>query len=237
MFLSKLPRKTSEQMNEPLPITPDFLQFYRDLAANNDRDWFHANKKRYESSVKIPFEGLVTVLIQRMREDDPALDISPKDAIFRINRDVRFSKDKSPYKLRSAAVIARGGKKDTVSPGMYFEAGPEHLAVYGGVYMPDKDQLSAIRTHIAANLDRFNDLLHDESFSSVFGSLHGERNKIIPKELRDAAEQQPLIFNKAFYFFTHMPSEDILTPDIVDRLLERQRAGRPMAEFLTEPLR
>ena len=224
-------------MNEPLPITPDFLQFYRDLAANNDREWFHANKARYEASVKQPFEGLVLALVERMREDDPALDIAPKDAIFRINRDVRFSKDKSPYKLRSAAVIARGGKKDTVSPGMYIEAGPEQLAVYGGVYMPDKEQLAAIREHIASNMKRFDKLLNDQSFTSVYHTLRGERNKIIPKELREAAAQQPIIFNKAFYFYTHMPSEDILRPDIIDLLMKRQRAGRPMAEFLAEPLR
>jgi len=237
MFLSKLPRKISEQMNEPLPITPDFLQFYRDLAANNDREWFHANKSRYEESVKLPFEGLVSVLIDRMREDDPALDIAPKDAIFRINRDVRFSKDKSPYKLRSAAVIARGGKKDTVSPSMYIEAGPEQLAVYGGVYMPDREQLAAIREHIAANLDRFEELLSDKAFKSVYGTLHGDRNKIIPKELRKAAAQQPIIFNKAFYFFNQMPADDILRPDIIEHVMSRQRTGRPMAEFLAEPLR
>jgi len=224
-------------MNEPLPFTPDFLQFYRDLAANNDRDWFQANKKRYEGSVKQPFEVFVGMLIERMREDDPGLDISAKDAIFRINRDVRFSRDKTPYKLCSSAVISRGGKKDTVSPGMYIEAGPEKLAVYGGVYMPEREQLAAIRNHIAGNLQRFGKLLNDQAFSSVYGTLHGEKNKVIPKELRDAADKQPLILNKAFYFYTHLPSEDLLRPDIIDRVIGCQRAGRPMAEFLAEPLR
>lgn len=224
-------------MNEPFPFTPDFLQFYRDLAANNNRDWFHANKPRYEQSVKQPFEAFIALLIEQMRADDPTLDIYPKDAIFRINRDVRFSKDKSPYKLRSAAVIARGGRKDTVSPGMYIEAGPEQLAVYGGVYMPDKEQLTAIRGHIATNLERFDKLVNDELFASVYGTLRGDRNKVLPKGLKEVAERQPLIFNKAFYFYTQLPAEEILQLDIIDRVLDYQRAGRPMAEFLTEPLR
>lgn len=224
-------------MNEQLSFTPDFLKFYRELAANNDRDWFQANRKRYEESVKQPFEVFVGELLLRMQEVDPAIDMQPKDAIFRINRDVRFSRDKSPYKLCSSAIISRGGKKDHVSPGLYIELGPEKMAVYGGVYMPEKEQLAAIRKHIADNLGKFSQLLDDEGFKSTYGTLRGNRNKVLPKEFRDAAEQQPLLYNKAFYFFTHLPAEEVLRPGLVDRVMGLRDVGTPMSEFLYEPMK
>ncbi len=223
-------------MNEPAPFTPDFLQFYRDLAANNDRDWFQTNKSRYEHSVKQPFEHFIEGLIVEMRKVDPIIDIGAKDAIFRINRDVRFSKDKSPYKLCSSAVIARGGKKDTTTPGIYLELGPEKMAVYGGIYMPDKHQLGAIRNHIALNLERFSSLLNDPGFSSIYGTVHGERNKLLPKELQEAAKKQPLLLNKAFYFYTQMPAEEILSPKLVETVMMKRAAGVAMSEFLFEAL-
>ncbi len=223
-------------MNETSFFSPDFLQFYRDLAAHNDRDWFHANKARYEQQVKRPFEMFVDACITEMRRKDPSLTLETKDAIFRINRDVRFSKDKTPYKLCSSAVIARGGKKDTTTPGIYLELGPEKMAVYGGVYMPDKHQLGAIRNHIALNLERFSSLLNDPGFSSIYGTVHGERNKLLPKELQEAAKKQPLLFNKAFYFYTQMPAEEILSPTLVETVMMKRAAGVAMSEFLFEAL-
>lgn len=213
-------------------FTADFLQFYKDLAANNDRDWFQANKKRYESSVKQPFETFVKALIERMKVEQPTLDPEPKNAIFRINRDVRFSKDKTPYKLHSSAIISPGGKKDLVSPGLYIELGPEKVAVYGGIYMPEKPHLEAIRVHLAANLVQFERLLNAEDFKRVFDTIRGEKNKKLPKELQAAAAQQPLIFNKGFYFYHHMPAEAVLATEVVDSVLQCYAAGKPMAEFL-----
>lgn len=223
-------------MNEQTFFTPDFMQFYRELAANNDRDWFQSNKKRYERSVKEPFEVFVTHLIERMKQADPTLTITAKDVIFRINRDVRFSKDKTPYKLCSSAIITKGGKKDTMSPGMYIEMGPEKIAVYGGIYMPDKEQLKTVRTHIASNLSRFSALLADPEFKSTYDTLRGDQNKILPKDLQEAAKQQPLIFNKAFYFYSILPTELTLSSELPERIMACQRAGQPMAEFLFEPL-
>jgi len=219
-------------MSQATIFSPDFMQFYKDLAANNDRDWFLANKKRYESSVKQPFETFIKLLIARMKVEQPTLDPDPKNAIFRINRDVRFSKDKTPYKLQSSAIISPGGKKDMVSPGLYLEVGPEKVAVYGGIYMPEKPQLEAIRAHLAANLDQFDQFLQAKEFKQVFGTLHGEKNKKLPPELQAAAAKQPLIYNKGFYFFHHMPAETMLAPDFIDQVLQRYAVGKPMAEFL-----
>src|SRR5690606_31023698 len=86
----------------------DYLDFFKELAANNNRDWFHANKKRYENSVKKPFATFVTDTISKVKDEyDSKLDLEVKNSVFRINRDIRFSNDKSPYKLHSAAIISR----------------------------------------------------------------------------------------------------------------------------------
>ena len=98
-------------------FTKDFIGFFSDLENNNNRDWFHENKKRYETSVKGPFESLVSALISELSKVYPEMTITPKDAIFRINRDIRFSKDKSPYKTHMAALISPGGKKDKTTSG------------------------------------------------------------------------------------------------------------------------
>lgn len=223
-------------MPAPVFFTPDFIQFYKDLAANNNRDWFQDNKKRYEQSVKQPFSDFVQELILQVKKHDSALDLEPKDAIFRINRDIRFSKDKTPYKLCSSAIVARGGKKDHVSPGLYIELGPEKVAVYGGVYMPDKQQLTAIRSHIVKNMGKFSQMLNDEAFTAAYGTLHGEKNKILPKELKEAGELQPLLYNKAFYYYSHMKPETMLNADFITLVMNRYEAGRPMSDFLFSAL-
>ena len=130
-------------------FTADYLDFFKELAANNHKDWFDANRKRYEKSVKDPFKAFVQEMIDRVRAEDSSVQIEPKDAIFRVNRDIRFSKDKTPYKTQMSAIVSPGGKKDKTTPGIYMELGPENLKIYGGAHMLDKEQLLAIRETIA----------------------------------------------------------------------------------------
>ena len=89
----------------------DFLEFFKELEKNNNKDWFDANRKRYEKVIKDPFKAFVQKMIDRMHELDSSVIIQPKDCIFRINRDIRFSKDKTPYKSNVSAVVGVGGKK------------------------------------------------------------------------------------------------------------------------------
>ena len=99
----------------------DFIDFFKELQQNNHRDWFHSQKKRYENSVKQPFLIFVQEIINQMQDMDQAITMEAKEAMFRINRDIRFSKDKSPYKTHMAAIISAGGKKDMTTPGMYLQ--------------------------------------------------------------------------------------------------------------------
>ncbi len=218
-------------------FSPDFNKFFIELAPNNNKEWFDANRKRYESVVKEPFEAFVAEVIKRVAKVDPKVAILPREAIFRINRDVRFSKDKAPYKSRMSAVVAAGGRKDHSSGGIYFEIGPENVAFYGGQYMPDKDQLQRIREHIAANLAQFKKLRTAKAFVEHFGEIQGEKNKIVPKEFKEAAAMEPLIANKQFYFMAELPPKNVTSPKLVDLLMEHYKAMKPMNDFLAAALR
>jgi len=218
-------------------FSPDFNKFFIELAPNNNKEWFDENRKRYEKSVKEPFEVFVAEVIKQVAKVDPKVTITPREAIFRINRDVRFSKDKAPYKSRMSAVVAAGGRKDHSSGGIYFEIGPENVAFYGGQYMPDKEQLQRIREHIAANLAQFKKLRTAKAFVDHFGEIQGEKNKIVPKEFKEALAKEPLIANKQFYFMAELPPKNVTSPKLVDLLLEHYTAMKPMNDFLAAALR
>ncbi len=218
-------------------FTQDYLDFFKELAANNNKDWFHANKSRYELSVKEPFRSFVQDLIDRAATIDKRFEADAKQAIFRIHRDVRFGKDKTPYKMNSSALIAPGGRKEGMGiPGMYLEAGPEHFRFYSGLYQPEKDVLQNVREYILKHSDELNILVSDADFVNRFGEIRGEKNKILPKEFKAAAENQSLLFNKQFYFFSSMAPEIILRYDIVDLVMEYFEASEPMREFLTKAI-
>jgi uncharacterized protein (TIGR02453 family) len=216
-------------------FTADFLEFFIELAPNNNKDWFDLNRKRYESSVREPFRHFVQHLIDTLALTQPEFKgLEAKDCVFRINRDIRFSKDKTPYKMNVSAIISPNGKKSQAVNGVYFELGPEHVRVYGGVYEIDKDDLLAVREGIAANLNGFKAAYTDKQFVRTFKTIIGEKNKIIPKELRDAAEVEPLIFNKQWYFYAQFDAEDVLRDDLDQVILKCYEAGKPVESFFSK---
>ena len=213
-------------------FSPAFLSFFADLEANNDRDWFKANKATYEQEVKAPFHQLVEQLIDRVQVIDPSVVLTPKEAIFRIYRDTRFSKDKTPYKLNTSAIIASGGRKGRKGGGMYVELSHNDARVYGGAYMPDKEALYRIREAIARDISGFRALIEAPAFVEHFGTIHGDKNKRLPAEFREAAEEEPLLFNKSFYYFQKFDPQLILTDALPDKMIEAYLAGKPVGDFL-----
>lgn len=215
----------------------DYVKFMKDLAANNNREWFHENKKRYEKSVKEPFTGFVQELIDKVAKLDKDVKIEPKQAIFRIHRDVRFGKDKTPYKTNMSAVLSAGGRKDMIKPGMYVELGPEDVRVYGGLYMLDTKQLYSVRTYLSKNLKEFNKLLNAKKFKETFETIRGEQHKKIPKDFADAIAEQPLILNKSFYYFVKLKPTLIAKPELVKTVMDHYKISQPMNEFLAKALK
>ena len=157
-------------------FTEDYLNFFKDLAKNNNKEWFQSQRKRYEASVKKPLAIFVTDLISEVSKHEE-INLLAKDCVSRINRDIRFSKDKTPYNLQMNAFVSKGGKKDKSIPGLYVRLGPEMLGIMGGSYGPEKHQLEAIRMDLMNNGDAFNKLISEQKFKSRFGVIQGEKMK------------------------------------------------------------
>jgi len=217
-------------------FSKDYLIFFKELAANNRKDWFDANRKRYEQVVREPFKHFISDLISEVSKTDTEVQIEAKDAIFRINRDIRFSKDKTPYKIHNSGIISKMGRKDKSYPGLYIELSPEHLALFGGIYMADTRQIQKIRLHIIKNPDVFQKIITDKGFIEKYGEIKGEKNKRISKEFIKAAEKQPLIMNKQWYHQAFLSTKIITGNEIMDTILEYHKQALPFQNFLIKAL-
>ena len=216
----------------------DFLEFFKELAANNNKDWFDKNRKRYENIVREPFKIFVADVINEIHKLDSNVNIEPKDAIFRINRDIRFSKDKTPYKLRVDAVISKFGRKDKSNPGLFIQLGPEHLIVSGGAWKPDSIQLEKIRKHIAYNLKKFDKLINSPLFLEYFpDGIKGDKNKRLPKEFVEIAQKQEFIFNKQFYYQAFLHPSEITKNSLLEIVLEHYKRLVPLNNFLRDAMK
>jgi uncharacterized protein (TIGR02453 family) len=220
-----------------MKLTKKFSAFFKELAVNNNRDWFNANKERFEEEVKAPFEGLTAEVIALMKKIDPAIRLEPKDAVFRIYRDTRFSNDKTPYKTHMAAVVGRGGRKDHSYPGVYYQIGVDGLATAGGCWEPDKDRLMRIRKAMAADPKRIRKILDSKKFKEAFGQIGEEKNKIIPKEFQKAGELVPEIYNKSFHYWTQYKNQkDVQRDDLAKFIVDHYKAAKEFNDFLVETI-
>jgi uncharacterized protein (TIGR02453 family) len=213
----------------PLFINEVFRKFFIELAKNNHKDWFDLNWERYYDEVKKPFEALVSELISQIRKIEDLGQIETKDCVFRINRDIRFSKDKTPYKLHLSAAISKYGKKDFENPGFYFEIGAEHINIYSGIYQPSKTSLNSIRNYISNNHSELDKILANPKFKTIFGSIKGETTKRLPSEINNS---HPLLFNKQFYIHHQIETLTLIDKDIVEYLIYIFKTAQPINNYL-----
>lgn len=218
-------------------FSTDFSTFFEQLAQNNNLEWFEDNRSFYDEAVKRPFKGLVQDLIDRIKLSDPQLQIPVSDAVFRLHKDTRFSRDKTPFHLHVSANISHGGKKARECPGFCFRISPEKITISGGSFELEKENLMRVRHHIEDEMDRFSAILEHPDFVEKYGSLRGERNKVVPKELRDLYEEQPYIANKQFYYEAEADATHIFKESLADVLLDYYHAGKPLNDFLKEAIR
>lgn len=217
-------------------FTNDFHQFFKELAANNSKEWMDENRKRYAKVVKKPFEDFVQAIQEEVSRFDEEILVKPTDAIFRINRDIRFSADKTPYKTNRTAIISKYGRKDKIYPGFYLFVSPEKVMIGGGAYFLEKDDLFKVRQEIAYNLKEFDSLINDKAFHKNFPEILGEKNKVIPKEFKEDALQQPLLYNKGFYFMKDLPADIIFEENAVEQLTGIMQSAKPFNDFLRRAL-
>ncbi len=219
-------------------FSQDFVDFFNELSQNNNTAWFHKNKKRYVEHVKEPFEDFVAEIISRMQKEDPGIQILPKEAIFRINKDLRFSRDKRPYKQWVSAVVTRGGKKGKDYPGIFFHIGVDGISVGGGMHRIETADIVKVRTAISQNMKEFAALVNDKEFKKKFGELKGEKNKIVQPEFKKNMEKQPLIANKSFYFMAEYKDPKVITrPDLVDFMVGHYKVGKKLSKFLADAVK
>ncbi|MBK7958418.1 MAG: DUF2461 domain-containing protein [Bacteroidetes bacterium] len=209
-----------------------YIQFFKELAKENHKEWFDLNRKTYEIEVKKPFENFTQDLANTIYKFDSEVNTDYKKAIFRINKDIRFSKDKSPYKLNRSCAISKFGKKDHESPGYYVEISADKVSLAGGAWSPSTESLFKIRQEISYNMKEFEKLTKDKKFIEAFGEIRGEKNKQIPKEFMEDAKAQPLIFNKQFYFWKEYPASLVCSDKLLETIISDFKTILPMNQFL-----
>jgi uncharacterized protein (TIGR02453 family) len=212
---------------------PRLTRYLAGLAANNEKAWFEANRAEYQALCD-DFHLLVGQVIARIAEwDDRVRWVDPKNCIFRLYRDVRFSNDKTPYKTQFSAAIGERGRKDG-SPGYYLEVdhtGAMFLA--GGVYMPEPERLAAIRGFVAEHPEKLQAVMRKRGFRQTFGELWGERLKRPP---RGYTADTPMIETIKLKSFMLVRERDVSaqTGDVLPWMADTFRAMHPFLRWLME---
>ncbi len=217
-------------------ITDKTFDFLRQLKENNTREWFQANKKAYEAA-KAEAEALIAVTIKELNILDPMIQAPEvKDCMFRIFKDVRFSKDKSPYKTNFGAFISKGGRK-TFNPGYYIHIEPGASMVAGGVYMPQPDILKLVRNEVYFNSDEFNKILEAKDFVKYFGTLDDfDKLKKPPKDFPADFPFVELLKYKSYIVSSMIDDEVVLSAKFPSLILEISKAMLPLNTFLNRAI-
>lgn len=211
-------------------VTFDFL---KDLAENNYREWFHENKPRYEAA-HADMIAFAEDLYDKMIEEDNLVPRTGKKTLYRIYRDVRFSKDKAPYKqhwaggFRRATPLLRGGYFFHVEPGKSFAA--------GGFWAPNKEDLLRIRQEFAADDKPIRAIIADDTFQQMFGELWGAELKTSPKGFDKEHPAIDLIRKKQFIVSRSFTDKQVLAPDFADQIVNTFFAMRPYFDYMSDVL-
>lgn len=204
------------------------------LPSHNNREWFQEKKPIFEREVKAPMLELVTSLNDALADQLPEYFVDhPAKAMFRIYRDTRFSKDKTPYKTHMAAVYHRRGLGDAGS-GLYFEVGAKYVGIAGGAYMPPKESLFAIRSKIASHFEEFDALLRDPKLRKRMGELQGDTLTRPPKGFPREHPGVEWLKKKQFYFWRELSPELLSSKKLESEILSHFTVMRRIMLFLDD---
>ena len=217
-------------------ISKESLQFLSDLKKNNNRDWFLANKKRYEVYKK-EYYDLAQQFLDALKSKDETLDsLEVKNCVFRVNRDIRFSKDKSPYKTHMGLWFSPG-KKNANRAGYYIHIEPGASFMAGGFYQPDATELRRLRKEIAFFHDELEDILKEKKFKAVFENLgRGNALKTAPKGYEKDHPAIELLQLKSFEASAKLADKALLEKDFVQQTADQLLLLQPLTVFLNRAL-
>lgn len=215
-------------------FTKESAKFWKALAKNNTKEWFDANRKDYETHLKAPYDALAEALVEQVREVEPEYQVSAKQAKYRINRDIRFSKDKTPYKTNLGITVGRTQKHDPAYPAYTVRLGVDGLAVAGGLYMPEPELRDKVRLYVGQHADELAKIeAKGTRFAKTYGQLGGEAHKRTPAELKEFEDVEPRVRNKQWVFWTDLDDKKLFTDPKLDQIiLDYWEAARPAQDFL-----
>jgi len=210
-------------------VSSSTLQFLTDLSENNNREWFAENKKRFEAA-KVNMKAFGETLLEEMQQHDKIEKIK----LYRIYRDVRFSKDKTPYKNSLSGSFTRASK--WLRGGYYFHIEPNNSFIGGGFWGPNAADLKRLRQEFAADPESLRAIVHSEDFKKTFGTLGGNQLKTAPRGYTKDHPSVDLLRYKQFLASQTFTNKEVLAPDFALQLSEGFKAMRPFFDYMSEVL-
>ena len=214
------------------------LKFLKDLKRNNKKSWFDAHRKQYEQA-RSDFENFIqSVLDEHCKNDIDLKELIAKKCLFRINRDIRFSKDKSPYKTNFGASMDKGGKKSGLA-GYYFHLEPGKSFLGGGLWMPQSNAFKKVRQEIDYCFDEFKKIVSSKKFKAVYGELYtGEGIKLskVPQGFEKNNPAAEYLKFKSWLVLTDVPDSDLRSKNLLKKTVDAFSLLQPLIKFLNRPL-
>lgn len=224
-------------MNANFPgFSPDAISFLRALKRNNRREWFQPRKEKYETLIKQPMLELVSCLNQEFSRFAPEYITPPQKALYRIYRDTRFSKDKTPYKTHIAAIFPRHTAVKREGSVFYLHFTEKEVLIFGGVWAPERDELLAYRTLLQEHYEEFQEILADKKLKRLVGGLQGEKLTRMPKGFPVDHPAEELLRHHQWYLEATFDVKILTTSRIVPEVVRHFEVMAPFVEFLNRPL-
>ncbi|MBK7627638.1 MAG: DUF2461 domain-containing protein [Bacteroidales bacterium] len=216
-------------------INKSTIDYLKAIGKNNNRDWFLKNKAQYNEA-RGNFESFVQSLLDEIIVFEPIMKgLEVKSCVYRFNRDIRFSNDKSPYKTHFGAFMVRGGKKNGDKlAGYYFHIEPGKSIIAGGAYMPPAPWLSAIREKIDEDPSKIRAIIKNKDFIKYFGKIDGEKLKKAPKGYPTDHPDIELLKFKSYLVFNEVKDDFVVSNDLFDYTVKAFKAMKPLNDFLND---
>ncbi len=212
-------------------LTQSTFQFLTNLSENNNREWFHANRKDYEKT-KLEFENLCqNILDELLKFQENLQNTKVKSCILRINRDIRFSADKSPYKKYLGAGFGPGGKSSAYVD-FYLHIQPNESFIGGGMWSPTSKQLSDFRQEIDYNPSKIKGIIQESNFRNYFNEIHGEKVKNAPKGYSIEHPDIELLKYKELFFLHKFKNEEVLSENFAKELVNACKLLKPYLDYV-----
>ena len=216
-------------------FSPDAIAFLRALKRNNRREWFQPRKEKYEALIRMPMLELVNCLNEQFARFAPEYITPPQKALYRIYRDTRFSKDKTPYKTHVSAIFPRSNALKREGSVFYFHFTEKDILVFGGVWAPERDELLAYRTLLQDHHEELQEILADKKLKRTLGGMQGEQLTRMPKGFPVDHPAEALLRHRQWYLEATFDIKLLTTSRLVPELARHFELMAPFVEFLNRP--